>query len=103
MRGAAEAAFMAHTAVTTSIGATVVSIGAATMWIEVATASIGAVATPAAARCRVVPDEDILAVHDTMEFHLGGRSWFNLVPTNSACSDMVYSPPSYDEWPSSSW
>jgi hypothetical protein len=23
----------------------------------------------------VIPDEDILAVHDAMEFHLGGRSW----------------------------
>jgi hypothetical protein len=88
--GAAEVAFMARTDATMSFGAAVVSIGAAT--------------TPAVATLayHVVADEDILAVHGTMEFHLGGRSWFDLVPTNRACSDIAHSPPSYDEWPSSS-
>jgi hypothetical protein len=81
---------MARTDAAMSFGAAVVSIGAAT--------------TPAVATLayHVVPDEDILVVHGTMEFHLGGRSLFDLVPTNRACSDIAHSPPSYDEWLSSS-
>lgn len=37
----------------------------------------------------VILDEDILAVHDAMEFHLGGRHWFDLVPKKRSFSDLV--------------
>jgi hypothetical protein len=50
----------------------------------------------------VVPNEDILDVHDVMEFHLGGHYLFDPILTKRTCSDIFCSPSSYDECPSSS-
>ncbi|CAO2193441.1 unnamed protein product [Urochloa humidicola] len=41
-----------------------------------------ALATPTATSTLAIPDDDILSVHDAMEFHVGGRNWLDpdLVP-----------------------
>ena len=37
----------------------------------------------------VIPNEDIVSMHDAMEFHLGGRHWLDLVPTKGTSTDLV--------------
>ena len=46
---------------------------------------------------RVIPDEDRVAEHEAMEFHLGGRHWLDLVPTNRTSTDLVSNQPSSDD------
>jgi len=45
----------------------------------------------------VIPDEDILTMHDAMEFHLGGRHWLDLVPRKRTSTDLVCNRPSCDD------
>jgi len=46
---------------------------------------------------RVIPDEDRVAEHEAMEFHLGGRHWLDLVPTNRTSTELVSNQPSSDD------
>ena len=72
-----------------------------------AAAGAGGAAAPAAAEsmgvspasdcARVIPFEDALSMHDTMEFHLGGRHWLDIVPKKRTSRDSVCNRPSCDD------
>jgi hypothetical protein len=48
--------------------------GGATVAVAVVTPEVVG-GSPASDDAEVIPDEDSLAVHEAMEFHLGGRQW----------------------------
>lgn len=68
--GGAAAAF------TTLTGAA--AMGGMVLVTHVATSTVGG--SPASDCAGVSPDEDILSLHDAMEFHLRGRHWLELLP-----------------------
>jgi hypothetical protein len=61
---------------------------AASAGVGGAAAPMGGAPTLIGATAWVNPDEDNLTVHEAIEFHLGGRHWFDPVPTKRPSSRL---------------
>ncbi|KAG2543333.1 hypothetical protein PVAP13_9NG740000 [Panicum virgatum] len=83
--GAAAAASAAAAAVLPAGAGVAAAAGASGAGLAAATAAPANAeptgASPAWDCAAVIPNEDIVSMHDAMEFHLGGRHWLDLVPT----------------------
>ena len=94
--GHAAPAFAGRAGAHPSTAAALMMGGAASL-MERPAATSTAGACPASDCAGVIPDEAILAWHEAMEFHLGGRHWLDLVPKKKTSSDLVCNRPSCDD------